>query len=249
VADFIVTDHGSTPGVTNNPNTDIAIGSLVIVFVQERTSTGNYGTIADTNGNTWTRANIGHPNNLTSWGSASIWYCLKTTQLITIANSVTYTPIASTNAIMVSMISATYAAGSTCTLDINQTPQTGASAVPAIQSGPLNYLNELVVAAIAVSPMGASDTFTQVAGWSNGPDHQYYNIGGQAGATGVCGGNIQVTGTSSVVYNPTILNRAWVAMMLSFHATRAPQTFQQPLLFSNGQVGGINKQSGKKIIL
>ena len=248
MADFTVIDHGSTTGFVNNPNSDISIGSLVVVFVQERTTTGNYGTIADTNGNSWTRANVGHPNNTTSWGSASIWYCLKTTQLITTANSVIYTPISSSSATLVSMISGTYAAGSTCTLDINQTPQTGSSAVPAIQSGPLNFPNELIVAAIATSPMGASDTFTQVAGWSNGPDHQY-NTGAQAGATGVCGGNIQVTGTSSVIYNPTITNRSWVAMMLSFYVTRAPQIFQRPISFSNGQVGGINKQSGKKIIL
>jgi hypothetical protein len=248
VADFIVTDHGSTSGVTNNPNTDISIGSLVVVFVQERTTTGNYGTIADTNGNAWTRANVGHPNNAIAQGSASIWYCLKTTQLITVANSVTYTPVTSTVA-MVSMISATYAVGSVCSLDINQTPQFGTSN-PAIQSGTLNFPNELVVAAIATTPMGSSDTFTQVPGWSNGPDHQYYNIGGQAGATGVCGGNIQVTGTASAIYNPTMtFSRTWVAMMLSFYATRASQTFQRPISFSNGQVGGINKQSGKKIIL
>jgi hypothetical protein len=150
---------------------------------------------------------------------------------------------------LVSMLSATYAAGCTCSLDINKTPQFG-TVNPAIQSGPLNFVNEWVVAAVATTPMGSSDTFTQAVGWSNGPDHQYYSIGSLAGATGVCGGNIQVAGTASAVYNPTMtFTRSWIAMMLSFYVTRLPQTFQQPISFSNGQVGSSNRQSGKTIIL
>jgi hypothetical protein len=208
-------DHGglvniSTGTLSLNPAATITAGSLVVVVVVEASATGgSIGTLADSAGNVYTKADDASPNAANANGRAGIWYRLALTTQLTTASTWTYTKIG-TGATTMTAVSATY--GGTASLDVHSTLTTGNSTSP--QIGPdAPTGSDLCIAAVGIVPRTAGDTFNQdvAHGWSNGPDA--INATTLAGSVG---GN-KIT-SAFVAYAPTITSRPWAEFQLCFKA-------------------------------
>jgi hypothetical protein len=212
---WVFTDHGglvniSTGTLSLNPAATITAGSLVVVMIVEASATGgSIGTLADSAGNVYTKADDASPNNANANGRTGIWYRLSLTTQLTTASTWTYTKIG-TGATTMTAVSATY--GGTASLDVHSTLTTGNSTSPAI--GPDTPTgSDLCIGAVGIVPRTAGDTFTQDTGhgWSNGPDA--INATTLAGSVG----GHQVT-SAFVGYAPTITSRPWAEFQLCFKA-------------------------------
>ena len=211
---FSVTDQLGTVGSTGatlamTVNATVAIGSLVVVSVMELNTTGTAGTLADSAGNSYTKANDASPAATNSNGRASVFYCLKTTGTLTGGSStITYTRVTSAVATGICAISSTYAG--TIILDKNATPTTGTGTTNLTISATGTSGTELYVGAGGIKSAGAG-IFTQGTGFSNGPD--YENAGG--GTCGSMGGN--KTGSGAQTWAPTLsVSRSWAMFLLVF---------------------------------
>ena len=215
---FILSDHGGTTSgasgatLAKSPVSNIAAGSLILVFVHERNTGGTVGTLADSAGNTYVRAGAASPNNASTGGIASLWYVLSCKALST-SQSITFTKGLANTVTAMTAISFTYAG--TLSVDQQPTPTTGSSASPSITSAvPIGIAQRLWVGCVAMYLRATADAYNQPSGWTVGPD-----ITLVSGTLGIGGGNLTSSDASAKTYNPTITSRAWSAFLIGFKAS------------------------------
>jgi hypothetical protein len=219
-ASWTVTDHLSSTSTTTQasftlaPQATIPVGSLIIVTVNEVTST-TQGTLADSGGNTYTQIGPQHPNAVAANGSCSIWYVISSTHQLTTGSTWTYTKVGTTHNCAMAAISVAYSG--TTTLNLNTTPTTGNSAAPSITSGAPAKNNELFVAVLGSGNI-STGSFTQDslnAAWQTGPDKAFPASSGGA----VAGGNVANATNAALTWAPAITSAAWCAFLISFAQT------------------------------
>lgn len=223
---FTVTDQGSATGVSGGTlamtvSGTIAVGSLVVVTVMENNTTGVIGSLADSAGNTYTPADDVSPNSASGNGRAGLWYCLRTTAVLTGGSgTITYTRNTSATATCIAAISATYVGSAV--LDQHPTPTTGTGTINLSIAATGSGGTELYVAAVGTKGGGATN-YNQAATWTDGPDYQ--NATGGIVASG--GGFKLASGAQT--YAPTLTaSRPWAMFMvvLQEQATFSDITFQ-----------------------
>ncbi len=215
-----VTNLGTVGGTSPNPEVltlanSVGAGALIVVLINEASTTGATGTVTDTAGNTYTKAATKTNNNAAANGCGSIFYAWNVTAL-NVGNTITYTRNTAGKAVAMAALAAGGIQSSSNPLDLNTTPTFGSSTGgTGISSGTPAVAGELFVGGITLNPNASGDTFTQDTNhaWAV-PFAVLKGVGG--GTNGLAGGSFVNPLNTGLTYAPTHTSRTWAAFLLSF---------------------------------
>lgn len=189
----------------------LAVGSIVVILCGEYTSTATPGTVADSQGNSYSLISSGNPNNNTGYGIFSVYYAVLSKALVGGTDTITYTKHTSGNDAMTTAWVMTGAG----ILDTGVTASTyGSSSSPSVTGGAPVGTNDYILGLLGMAG-SVSDSFTQDsthAAYSTPP-----NRSNDAGSgLWLAGGGVLNTGSGALTYAPTTTSRPWIAFMIGF---------------------------------
>jgi hypothetical protein len=195
-------------------------GSLIVVIVTEKSTSGTNGTLADSASNSYSTATSGSLANTAADGRGIVFYIGNCAALVN-TNTITYTKNLST---AVAAMSAFYVTGIQAVanpLDSSATATaTGTTGTITVTSGTPSGGAEFFVGALCdsgSSTAGAAATFANPGGWTTPPVEANTSTSASGNAR-VDGGNRVGAASGTLVYNPTLSSTAqqWFLAILAF---------------------------------
>lgn len=208
---------GTTLAVTV-PAAGVPAGSLIVVAVTEKSTSGTSGTLADTASNTWNTSQGVNLAALAADGRGTVFFAFNSKKLVS-GNTITYTRNLSGASCA---MSACYFQGILQSSNPEDTAArasaTGTTGTITVTSGTPANAGDLFVGVLldsGSSVAGGNATFTQASTWAIPPNEA--TTGGSGGSR-VDGGWKRGSGTSTQTYNPTLSSTAqqWGLLITAF---------------------------------
>lgn len=209
----------------------VPAGSLIVVGVTEKSTTGVNGTLADTATNTWNTSQSGNLAATAADGRGMVFFAFNSKALSN-GNTITYTKNTSGS---VCAISACYFGPDVIVVanpedTAARASATGTTGTITVTSGAPAHPNGLFVGVLCDSgstTAGGNATFTQAASpWATPPNEA--NSGGSGNAR-VNGGWLLGSGTTTQTYNPSLSSTAqqWALFITAFQLDLEPPVHWQ----------------------
>lgn len=236
---FTVTAIGTNTGATGatlviTTSAVVPAGSLIVVGVTEKSTTGVNGSIADSGSNSWNTSQSGNLAALAADGRGMVFFVFNSKSIAN-GGTITYTRNTSGASCAMSAIFITTTRTATNPEDTaSRNSATGTTGTITVTSGTPSTGEDVFVGVLLDSgstTAGGNATFTQATNWTNSTGFQA-STGGSGGSRVNIGVRQQIGARATFAYAPTLSSTAqqWILLITSFVIVPEPAAYQEDAL-------------------